>query len=188
MIPARQNCSGRPQPGEYADYAQADIDFVQGEDILEILAAQLESTFKVLEPIPEEQAATLTYGTGKWNLKEVVGHLSDDERIFAYRALCVARNDLRPLPGFEEKDYVRFASFNERSFAQLLREFQIVRAASIAFFETLTCQEWLRRGTVNGYSATVRGLAFHMAGHELHHMRIAREKYLSPAGIRATDG
>ena len=188
MIPALQNRSGRPQPGEYADYAQADIDFVQGEDILDILAAQLESTLKVLEPIPEEQAATLTYGTGKWNLKEVVGHLSDDERIFAYRALCVARNDLRPLPGFEEKDYVRFASFNERSFAQLLREFQIVRAASIAFFETLTRQEWLRRGTVNGYSATVRGLAFHMAGHELHHMRIVREKYLSSAGIRATDG
>jgi hypothetical protein len=88
MIRARQNCSGRPQPGEYADYAQADIDFVQGEDILETLATQLESTLKVLEPIPEEQAATLTYGTGKWNLKEVVGHLSDDERIFAYRGLC----------------------------------------------------------------------------------------------------
>jgi uncharacterized damage-inducible protein DinB len=185
MVPALQNRSGRPQPDEYADYAQGDIDFVQGEDILEILAAQLESTLKVLESIPEEQAATLTYGTGKWNLKEVVGHLSDDERIFAYRALCVARNDLRPLPGFEEKDYVRFASFNERRFAQLLREFQIVRAASIAFFETLTQQEWLRRGTVNGYSATVRGLAFHIAGHELHHMRIVREKYLGPAGIRA---
>jgi uncharacterized damage-inducible protein DinB len=188
MIPALRKPSGRPHAGEYADYAQTDIDFVQGDDIVQSLAVQLESTLKLLERIPDEQAATLTYATGKWNLKEVVGHLSDDERIFAYRALCVARNDVRPLPGFEEKDYVRFASFNERPFDQLLRELQTVRSASIAFFETLTPKEWLRRGTVNGYSATVRGLAFHMAGHELHHMRIVREKYLSAAGVRGTDG
>jgi uncharacterized damage-inducible protein DinB len=180
--------SGRPAAGEYADYAQADIDFVQGDDIVQILAAQLERTMEVLEPITDAQAGTLPYAPGKWNLKDVVGHISDDERIFAYRALCVARNDTRPLPGFEEKNYVRFASFNQRSFADLLNEFRIVRGASIAFFQTLTPEEWGRRGTVNGYSATVRGLAFHMAGHELHHLRIVREKYLGGAGLRGIHG
>lgn len=111
----------------------------------------------------------------------MVGHLSDDERIFADRALCVARNDTRPLPGFDEKEYVRFASFDDRSLADLLEELRVVRAASISLFQSLSPEEWLRRGTANGYSATVRGLAFHMAEHERHHMRIVRDKYL--AGI-----
>ena len=87
--------SGRPEPGEYADYAMADIDFVPGDDIVNTLGAQLEHTIETLEPIGDEEAARLSYAPGKWNLKEVVGHLSDDERIFAYRALCVARNDSR---------------------------------------------------------------------------------------------
>jgi uncharacterized damage-inducible protein DinB len=175
--------SGRPNAGEYAAYAQADIDFVQGDDIVRTLAAQVEETIATFAPIPDARAGTLAYAPGKWNLKQVVGHLSDDERIFAYRALCVVRNDTRPLAGFDEKDYVRFASFNDRSFADLLDELRVVRAASIALFRSLSPEEWLRRGMVNGYSATVRGLAFHMAGHELHHMRIVREKYL--AGVRA---
>ena len=92
-----------------------------------------------------------------------------------------------PLPGFDEKVYVRFGNFNARTFADLLKEFRIVRAASITLFETLSAEEWMRRGMVNGYSATVRGLAFHMAGHELHHMRIVREKYLGAEG-RVKDG
>ena len=184
MIPITRAPSGRPQPGEYAAYAQADIDFVQGDDIVQTLASQLEETIATFAPIADALAGSLTYAPGKWNLKQVVGHLSDDERIFAYRALCVARNDTRPLAGFDEKDYVRFASFNDRCFADLLEELRVVRAASIALFRSLSPEEWRRRGTVNGYSATVRGLAFHMAGHELHHMRIVHEKYL--AGVQAS--
>jgi DinB superfamily len=183
MAPIARTPSGRPEAGEYAAYAQADIDFVKGDDIVRTLAAQVEETIAILAPIEDQLAGTMTYAPGKWNLKQVIGHLSDDERIFAYRALCVARNDTRPLAGFEEKDYVRFASFNDRSLVDLLDELRVVRAASIALFRSLSLEEWLRRGTVNGYSATVRGLAFHMAGHELHHMRIVREKYL--AGVRA---
>ena len=183
MVSISRAPSGRPQPGEYAAYAQADIDFVQGDNIVRTLAVQVEDTIASFAAIEDHVAATLTYAPGKWNLKQVVGHLSDDDRIFAYRALCVARNDTRPLPGFDEKDYVRFARFNGQSFAELLEELRVVRAASIALFQGLSSEEWLRRGTVNGYSATVRGLAFHMAGHELHHMRIVHEKYL--AGVRA---
>jgi hypothetical protein len=169
---------GRPEAGEYAAYAKADIDLVAGDDVLRALAAQLEETLALLAPIEEARASTLTYAPGKWTLKQVVGHLIDDERIFAYRALCVARNDARPLPGFEEKDYVRFAGFEERSFASLLGELRIVRQSTIALLGGLTREAWMRRAVVNGYGATVRGLAFHIAGHELHHVRILREKYL----------
>ena len=102
---------GRPQPGEYADYAQADIDLVQGDDILRILDRQMIETQRLLGSVSDRRAATLTYAPGKWTLKQVVGHLSDDERIFAYRALSVARNDPKPLPGFEEKDYVKHGGF-----------------------------------------------------------------------------
>ena len=170
--------SGRPERGENADYAQADIDWVAGDDIVAILGRQIEETLALLSTIDDARAGTLRYAPDKWTLKEVVGHLSDDERIFAYRALCLARNDPRPLPGFEEKDYVRFASFQEQPFAELLDELRIVRQATIALARGLSRAALLRRGIVNGYDASVRGLLFHVAGHELHHVRILREKYL----------
>jgi uncharacterized damage-inducible protein DinB len=170
--------SGRPAAGEYAAYAHADIDLVAGDDIVRALVEQIEQTLSVLQPVPDARAATLTYAPGKWTLKQVVGHMSDDERIFAYRALCLARNEAQPLPGFEEKDYVRFGHFEDRTFSDLLEELRIVRQSTLALFRGLHPEAWLRRGVVNGYGATTRGLAFHLAGHELHHMAIVREKYL----------
>jgi uncharacterized damage-inducible protein DinB len=170
--------SGRPSPGEYADYAQADIGLVQGDDIVATLGRQIEETLALLSSVSDGRATTLTYAAGKWTLKQVVGHLSDDERIFAYRALCVARGDARPLPGFEEKDYVRFASFETQPFAELLDELRIVRQATIALARGLSAEALVRRGIVNGYPASPRGLLFHIAGHELHHLRILRERYL----------
>lgn len=170
---------GRPQPGEYADYAQADIDLVQGDDILRILDRQMIESQRLLGAVSDRRAATLTYAPGKWTLKQVVGHLSDDERIFAYRALSVARNDPKPLPGFEEKDYVKHGGFETRRFEELLDELRVVREATIAFVRGLTPEAWLRKGFVNGYPASVRGLAFHIAGHELHHLRIVKDKYLA---------
>jgi uncharacterized damage-inducible protein DinB len=167
--------TGRPEPGEYAPYAADDIAFVPGDDAIEALRACARETAALFGALPERR---IVYAPGKWTLKEVLGHLIDDERIFAYRALCVARADARPLPGFEENDYVAAASFESRTFASLLREFTLVRESTLAFFESLTPEEWLRRGMVNGYEATVRGLAFHIAGHELHHLRVVRERYL----------
>lgn len=178
MVMTRIIPSGRPEVGEYAAYAKADIDLVQGDDIVLALAAQVEQTLSVLRPIEDRRAATLTYAPGKWNLKQIVGHLSDDERIFAYRALCLSRCDSRPLPGFEEKDYVRCGNFDRRHFSELLEELRIVRECTVALLQGLTSDAWLRRGVVNGYSATVRGLAFHIAGHELHHLKVLKEKYL----------
>ncbi len=167
--------TGRPEIGEYAPYAADDIAFVPGDDAIEALRACARETVGLFGALPEER---IVYAPGKWTLKEVLGHLIDDERIFAYRALCVARSDKRPLAGFDEKEYVAATTFESRTFAQLLREYKVVRESTVAFFESLTPEEWLRRGVVNGYEASVRGLAFHVAGHELHHLRVVRERYL----------
>jgi uncharacterized protein (TIGR03083 family) len=169
--------SGRPLDGEFAAYAKSDIDYATGEDAVAALAAQGQEIAELLESLDEESIRARRYAPGKWTVKEVIGHLIDDERIFAYRALCVARGDARPLPGFEENDYVAATNFESRPVANLIAEYRSVRAATITLFESLTAEEWLRRGNVNGYEASVRGLAFHMAGHELHHLRTLRERY-----------
>jgi hypothetical protein len=170
--------TGRPEPGEFAAYAGEDIARVVGEDAVEALAAQGRDTLALLASLPEERVRGLTYAPGKWTLKEVVGHLADDERIFVYRALCVSRGDPAPLPGFDEKAYVASAGFEARPLTDLLAELAAVRGASIRFFVGLPGDAWTRRGIVNGYSASARGLAFHIAGHELRHRRSLREKYL----------
>lgn len=169
--------SGRPAEGEFAAYAQSDISFVIGDDAIGVLTAQGEQVAALLTSLDEDSIRGLRYAPGKWTVKEVVGHLIDDERIFAYRALCVARGDARPLPGFDENDYVAATDFESRPLAALIAEYRAVRAATLALFEPLTAEEWARRGIVNGYEASVRGLAFHMAGHELHHLRTLRERY-----------
>lgn len=173
--------SGRPEPGEYATYAQADIDAVAGGDAVRALADQLPLALALFAPVSEATAASHTYAPGKWTMKQVVGHMIDDERIFAYRMLCVARNDATPLPGFDENHYVRFAAFETRAWADLLAEYAAVRGATLAFLTGLSPEAWRRTGTVNGYTASVRGLAFHVAGHELHHLRVLRERYLPHA-------
>ena len=170
--------SGRPGSDEFASYAQPDIGYVAGDDAVGVLAVQGESVVALLESFDEEAIRGRRYAPGKWTVKEVFGHLIDDERIFAYRALCVARGDARPLPGFDENDYVAATDFESRPLAALIAEYRVVRAATLALFEPLTAEEWVRRGNVNGYEASVRGLAFHVAGHELHHLRTLRERYL----------
>jgi len=177
-IAAPAERSGRPVPGEYADYAQADIDKVNGDDAVAVLAVLAEETLVFLRGLPEEKLEGVRYAPGKWTVKDVVAHLIDDERIFAYRVLCVARGETQPLPGFDEKLYALCAAGEGRPWLDLLAEYSIVRAATVALLRSLPAAAWTRGGTVNGYSATARGLAFHIAGHELHHLRIVRERYL----------
>lgn len=169
--------SGRPLKGEFADYGQADIDLVEGDDAVAALMRQRRQTVALFEEFGEE-SGHLTYGPDKWTIRQVLGHLADDERIYAYRALCIARGDTRPLPGFDEKAYARMGSFNERPMRELLADYEAVRNASVTLFLGLDSVAWLRRGVANEYDVTPRGLAFHIAGHELHHHRIVRERYL----------
>ncbi|MGE0040399.1 MAG: NAD(P)H-dependent oxidoreductase [Vicinamibacterales bacterium] len=170
--------SGRPEPGEYADYAQTDIDYVHGTDAVVVLEALAAATLRLLRSLPESRIAGLRYAPGKWTVKDVVAHVVDDERIFAYRALCLARGETAPLPGFDEQVYAGHARGEDRAWNALLADYQAVRTATLTLLGGLSPEAWTRAGEVNGYRATPRGLAFHIAGHELHHMRLLRERYL----------
>ncbi len=176
MIQQNRQPSGRPEAGEFAAYAQGDLDQVPGDDAVAALEAAEAETLALLEPL-DEATTDHRYAPDKWTVRQILGHLIDDERIFVYRALCVARGDTQPLPGFDENVYVDGGGFGARSWADLLAEYRAVRRATVAFFQGLPAAAWQRRGTVNGYSASPRGLAFHIAGHELHHLRVLRERY-----------
>ncbi|HKF41650.1 MAG TPA: DinB family protein [Thermoanaerobaculia bacterium] len=169
--------SGRPRKGEYAAYGEADVALVEGDDAVAALIRQRSRTVELFERFGEA-GGRLAYAAGKWTVKGVLGHLADDERIYAYRALCIARGDPRPLPGFDENAYARAAGFGARTFPDLLADYEAVRSASITLFRGLDSEAWLRRGVANDHDVTPRGLAFHIAGHELHHLAILSERYL----------
>jgi hypothetical protein len=170
--------TGRPMPGEYADYAAGDIAAVPGDDAIDALADLAEQTAALFRTLGGPAERGLTYAPRKWTLKGILGHLADDERIFAYRLLCVARGEERELPGFDENRYAEYAEFDRRGLEDLLTEFAATRAATLSLLRGLAPTAWLRRGRVNGYGCSVRGLAFHIAGHELHHHRVIHERYV----------
>jgi uncharacterized damage-inducible protein DinB len=168
---------GKPEETEYLPYYGKYIARVQDEDVLAALSHQLQETLDLLRSIPESQAG-FRYASGKWSIKELVGHVIDTERIFAYRALRFARNDRTPVPGYEQDDYIREASFDECLLAALAAEFESVRHASLFLFKHLSEEAWTRRGVANESEVSVRALAYIIAGHELHHREILRDKYL----------
>jgi len=178
-----KTASPRPAPTEYAAFYEKYIALVPGNDIVTILDAQrLQMT--QLFAARSERDGNFRYAPGKWTVKEVLGHISDSERIFAYRALRIARADQTPLSGFEQDDYVRAGAFGERTLTDLVEEFALVRGATSALFQSLSGEAWLRRGVANKSEVTVRALAFIIAGHELHHREILKEHYF-PAIPRA---
>jgi hypothetical protein len=179
--------SGRPLPGEYAEYAQGDIDHVPGTDAVVVLSALAEQTLAFLQQLPVSKLRNLRYAPEKWTVKEVVAHIIDDERIFAYRALAVARGETQALPGFDEKIYAANSDAESRAWADIMADYLAVRSATLSLLGSLRAAAWTRSGVVNGYRATARGLAFHIAGHELHHLRILRERYLPLIGAGVFD-
>jgi uncharacterized damage-inducible protein DinB len=169
--------TGRPAPGEYGEHAADDIARVAGDDAIEALSAQGREFEELLENFDESRIAGLRYAPGKWSVKEVIGHMLDDERIFAYRMLCIARGDTKPLESFDENLYVAGANFEERSLASFIEEYRLIRASTLALLRSLTEDALLRRATMTDYTASVRGLAWHIAGHELHHIEILKTRY-----------
>ena len=167
----------RPQEGEFNPYYGKYIDLVPDGDVVKTLTRQLSETLGILETIPEDRAG-YRYAEGKWSVKELLGHLTDAERIFVYRALCIARGDTQSLPGFEENDYVRGAEFDSLPLSKVIAEFETVRAATISFFENLNEEAWIRKGTANGSGVTVRAIAYILAGHERHHRQVLKDRYL----------
>ena len=170
----------RPQPGEYAPYYSRYVSLVEGEDILSTLDQQRRQTMMLLSGRDEEDG-NFRYAPEKWSAKEVLGHLCDTERIFAYRALRISRADATPLEGFEQDDYVRNGPFAHRPLADLVEEFIAVRRATFSLLRNLDEAAWMRRGIANKNEVSVRALAYVIAGHELHHRGILEEKYFAAA-------
>jgi len=166
----------RPKPGEYNPYYDRYISLIPGTDIVGTLASQFPKTVALLSAHSEEDGE-LRYAPGKWSVKEALGHLIDTERIMAYRALRIARNDSTPLAGFEQDDYVRDGPYSELRLADLIEEFKAVRGATLALFRNLRAGDWTRQGVANKNDITVRALAYIIAGHELHHRNIIEERY-----------
>lgn len=167
----------KPDKTEYLSYYDRYISLVPDGDILALLSKQCEATLALFNSIPESQA-NFRYAPDKWSIKELVGHVIDTERIFAYRALRFARNDRTPLSGFEQDDYIRHASFDDYPLGELSSEFESVRQSSLYLFKHLKREAWLRRGVASESEVSVRALAYIIAGHELHHREILRRRYL----------
>lgn len=167
-----------PRPGadEHVAYYGKYIEKVPDGDLCRILTDQLAETRALIGSIPEARG-THRYAPGKWSIKEVLGHVCDSERIFSYRALCIARADATPLPGFEQDDYVPTGKFDRRTLADLSEELAAVRQASLLLFSHLDAEALARRGTASGNPITPRALAYVIAGHERHHVEILKAKY-----------
>ena len=173
----------RPEPTEYADFYANYVSRVPGSDVLGVLESQRLQMLQMFAG-RSERDGSFRYAPGKWTVKEVLGHVTDTERIFTYRALRIARGDQTPLPSFEQDDYVKNGGFGERTLASLAEEFALVRAASIALFRSFSQEAWSRRGIASQKEVSVRGLAFITAGHQIHHRLILEERYF-PAIPRA---
>lgn len=168
---------GRPDESEYAPHTRAYVALVPGHDPVAALCDQIGKTLALFEGVDEEHASSWSYEPGRWTLKQVLGHMSDTERIFACRALRIARGDESPLPGFEQDDYVRSAAFNALPVAHLVEEFRVLRQSTALLAKGFSSEAWMRRGRVSDWIVSVRGILFTTAGHELHHYKILRERY-----------
>lgn len=167
----------RPKPGDYAPYYENYISLVEGDDILKILNDQSKETQDLLNSFSEHKG-NYRYADGKWTTKEVVGHLLDTDRVFAYRALCIARGEKKSLPGFEQNDYVSEGNFNRRDLFELNYEFRLLRESNLLLFRSFTSEMFNRRGFANETSVTVLAILYMIAGHEKHHMNVLRKKYM----------
>jgi uncharacterized damage-inducible protein DinB len=168
----------RPEPNEYAPYYARYISQVPGSDILTTLESQRRQTLLLLSG-RNEADGNFRYAADKWSAKEVLGHVCDAERVFAYRALRIARADRTPMEAFEQDDYVRNGPFANRPLAELIEDYIAVRRATLTLLRNLDEPAWMRRGIANNNEVSVRALAYMIAGHEIHHRQILEEKYFA---------
>jgi len=168
----------RPEKNEYAEYYERYVSLVAENDIVAVLENQQTEMLEFFNKITEEKSL-YAYDEGKWSIKEVIGHLIDGERIFAYRALRISRADKTPIEGFEQDGYIENSNFNKTPLSDLTNELLLNRQANLIFFKNLTDESWLRTGTASDNPVSVRALAFIMAGHIRHHLNILKERYLA---------
>lgn len=168
----------RPQTGDFAPNFHTYIDLVPEGDIVTLLTQAKTKVIALLQALPPEKW-DFRYAEGKWSVREMLLHIIDTERIFTYRALRIARNDQTPLPGFEQDDYVPFSNANNRSWNSLIAEYEAVREATIQLFKNFTPEMWQHTGTSSNKHISVLALAYVTAGHEIHHLNVLNNKYLS---------
>jgi uncharacterized damage-inducible protein DinB len=167
----------RPGPSDYAPFYGQYVALVPDGDLLTTLANSGHEWRSLLGGLTPAQA-DFRYQPTKWSIKESIGHVTDTERIFTYRALRIARGDQTPLSGFEQDDYVKEGNFSERTLEDLLEEFSDVRRSTVTLLRSLPDRVWMRRGNANQKEVTVTALAFIISGHERHHRKILEERYL----------
>jgi uncharacterized damage-inducible protein DinB len=167
----------RPETTEYAEWYCRYVDRVPDGDIVAMLDEQMHATAELLGGLSEPQGDH-RYAEGKWSIKDLVGHVADAERVFAYRALRFSRGDQTELAGFDEKLWAANAGASQRSLREVADELRAVRLATIAFARSVTEEQSVRSGVASGWPVTVRGLLYIIAGHEAHHVAVLRERYL----------
>lgn len=167
----------KPQPGEYAAYTMDYIKLVPDDGLLLRHLKEDEAVIKAyLRGLPPEKVAT-PHAPGEWTVKEILGHITDSERIFGYRALRIARNDATDLPGFDQNDYVPYSGANSRSLDSMLEEYASVRAATLSLFNSFDDAAWARLGSASNNPLSVRAAAYIIAGHELYHLNSIKTNY-----------
>jgi hypothetical protein len=168
--------SGRPEAGEYAPFYAGYVARVPEGGVLEVLAEQPAELRRIAAGVPPERQ-DFRYAPEKWSLRQLFSHLIDAERVFGYRALCIAHGDTTPLPGFDEKAYVAAADLGSTPLAALAEELALLREGNLALFRRLPEEAWTRTGNANGQDVSVRALAWILAGHLRHHLAVLAERY-----------
>lgn len=168
----------RPTTGEYGHFFQRYIDKAAGDNAINVMEESYAPLQTFLSEIPENKA-DYAYAPGKWTIKQMLQHIIDTERIFAYRALCISRGERQSLPGFEENDYAAIATAKDRTLADLIEELLLVRKSIILLFKYLHEEDLMRIGISNNNPLSVNALAFITVGHALHHKEVLLERYLS---------
>lgn len=166
----------RPSIQDYKEFYHTYVSLVPENDILEAFSSQTTVTLQFLDAIPEDKL-DYAYATGKWTVRQVLQHLTDAERIFAYRALSIARKDPNPLPGFDENEYAEVARVEHRDWMDMIEEFQMVRLASEHLFRSLNEDELQRKGMASNAPITVLSIGYIIVGHAMHHQRVMKERY-----------
>jgi hypothetical protein len=167
----------RPGADEAAAYYSIYIDAVRGDDALTAIEWQLSEVPKFFEGISDEKSLS-RYAPDKWSIRQVLNHVSDTERAFAFRALWFARGFAEPLPGFDQNIAAAGVDADAIPWASHIEEFRDVRQSTLSLVRNLPVESWDRRGVASGNPFTVRAVAFIIAGHVEHHLRVLRERYL----------
>lgn len=168
----------RPGSGEYAPYTTEYFDLVPGDDVLDHMERCVQSTPAFFRDVPDD-VLSRPHEVGEWTIKQILLHISDDERVYAYRTLRFARNDLTELPSFDQEIVADHSAADARSLTSLIDEYITVRQATLSLFDSLPDEALTRTGIANGNPMSVRAAAFHIAGHELHHLDSIRTNYLA---------